>query len=220
MVPCMPQQTLWWQRLVLMRGHPSSYGGHSWTPHELSSTLVLPRSVSTSRGGRRRFPSRTRLHKSQNQGRWPTGGTGTSKCGLSQLRWSLQLKEVKIVNSSCLSWSRRTTLVFQASSAQSTDFLSEDTLRHRIWRQHNGRSHLSAPVWNHAPKSDIHSALDGRTDIPNSYWLRRRRVMIHPSSLGDRSSAPLKQSSTLEPDKSKCTSPLRRYAAILLTLTI
>ena len=43
---------------------------------------------------------------------------------------------------------------------------------------------------------------------------------IHPSSLGDRSSAPLKQSSTLEPKKSTCTSPLRRYAAILLTLTI
>ena len=43
---------------------------------------------------------------------------------------------------------------------------------------------------------------------------------IHPSSLGDRSSAPLKQSSTLEPEKSTCTSPLRRYAAILLTLTI
>ena len=33
---------------------------------------------------------------------------------------------------------------------------------------------------------------------------------IHPSSLGDRSSAPLKQSSTLEPEKSTCTSPLRR----------
>jgi len=43
---------------------------------------------------------------------------------------------------------------------------------------------------------------------------------IHPSSLEDRSSAPLKQSSTLEPEKSTCTSPLRRYAAILLTLTI
>ncbi len=37
---------------------------------------------------------------------------------------------------------------------------------------------------------------------------------------GDRSSALLKQSSTLEPEKSTCTSPLRRYAAILLTLTI
>jgi len=33
-------------------------------------------------------------------------------------------------------------------------------------------------------------------------------------------SAPLKQSYTLEPEKSTCTSPLRRYAAILLTLTI
>jgi len=41
-----------------------------------------------------------------------------------------------------------------------------------------------------------------------------------PIILGDRSSAPLKQSSTLEPEKSTCTSPLRRYAAILLTLTI
>ena len=54
----------------------------------------------------------------------PTGGTGTSKCGLSQLRWSLLFKEIKIVNSSRLSWSRRMTLVFQASSAQSTDDLS------------------------------------------------------------------------------------------------
>jgi len=64
---------------------------------------VLPRLVSISRGGRRRFPSRTRLHKSQsnldiNQGRGPTGGTGTSKCGPSQLRWSLQFKEIKIVD--------------------------------------------------------------------------------------------------------------------------
>jgi len=43
------------------------------------------------KGRKRRFPSRTRLHKSQsnpdmNQGRGPTGGTGTSKCGPSQLR--------------------------------------------------------------------------------------------------------------------------------------
>ena len=43
---------------------------------------------------------------------------------------------------------------------------------------------------------------------------------IYPSSLEDRSSALLKQSSILEPEKSRCTSPLRRYAAILLTLTI
>jgi len=43
---------------------------------------------------------------------------------------------------------------------------------------------------------------------------------IHPSSLEDRSSAPLKQSSTLELEKSICTSPQRRYDAILLTLTI
>jgi len=72
---------------------PSWYrGGHSWTPRELSSTLVLPRSVSTSRGRIRRFPSRTILHKFQsnpdmNQGIGPTGGTGTSKCGSIQLRW-------------------------------------------------------------------------------------------------------------------------------------
>ena len=70
---------------------------------ELSSTPVLPRSVSTSKGERRHFPSRTRLHKSQsnldmNQGRGPTGGTRTSKCGPSQLRWSLQFKEVKIID--------------------------------------------------------------------------------------------------------------------------
>jgi len=59
--------------------------------------------VSISREGRRCFPSRTRLYKSQsnpdmNQGRGPTGGTGTSKCEPSQLRWSLQFKEVKIVD--------------------------------------------------------------------------------------------------------------------------
>jgi len=43
---------------------------------------------------------------------------------------------------------------------------------------------------------------------------------IQPSSLGDRFSALLKQSSTLEPEKSTCTSSLRRYAIVLLTLTI
>jgi len=37
-----------------------------------------------------------------NQGKGPTGGTGTSKCGPSQLRWSLQFKEVKIVDLSHL----------------------------------------------------------------------------------------------------------------------
>jgi len=42
----------------------------------------------------------------------------------------------------------------------------EDTLRHRIRRQHNGHSHLSAFVWNHDLKTDIHSAPDGRSDIP------------------------------------------------------
>ena len=55
------------------------------------------------RGRRRRFPSRIRLHKFQsnpdmNKGRGPTGGTETSKCGPSQLRWSLQFKKVKIVD--------------------------------------------------------------------------------------------------------------------------
>jgi len=43
---------------------------------------------------------------------------------------------------------------------------------------------------------------------------------ICPSPLEDRSSAPLKQLSTMEPAKSTCISPLRRYAAISLTLTI
>ena len=41
-----------------------------------------------------------------------------------------------------------------------------------------------------------------------------------PVILEDRSSAPSKQSSTLEPEKFTFTSPQRRYAAILLTLTI
>jgi len=55
------------------------------------------------KGRKETFSSRTRLHKSQsnpdmNQGRGPTGGTGTSKCGPSQLRWSLQFKEVKTVD--------------------------------------------------------------------------------------------------------------------------
>jgi len=42
-------------------------------------------------------------HSQQEPRKGPTGGTGTSKCRLSQLRWSLQLKEVKIVNSRRLS---------------------------------------------------------------------------------------------------------------------
>ena len=55
------------------------------------------------KGRNRCFPSRARLHKSQsnpdmNQGRGPTGETGTSKCGPSRLRWSLQFKDVKIVD--------------------------------------------------------------------------------------------------------------------------
>jgi len=55
------------------------------------------------KGRKETFFLRTRLHKSQinpdvNQGRGPTGGTGTSKCGPSQLRWSLQFIEVKIIN--------------------------------------------------------------------------------------------------------------------------
>jgi len=42
---------------------------------------------------------------------------------------------------------------------------------------------------------------------------------IHPSSLEDHSSTLSKPSSKLEPEKCTCTSPLKRYAAILLTLT-
>jgi len=41
-----------------------------------------------------------------------------------------------------------------------------------------------------------------------------------PIILGRPFLAPLKQSSTLQLEKSICTSPQRRYAAILLTLTI
>ena len=41
-----------------------------------------------------------------------------------------------------------------------------------------------------------------------------------PTILGDRSSTLSKQSSTLEPEKSTCTSPLRRYATTLMILTI
>jgi len=65
-------------------------------------------------------------------------------------------------------------------------------------------------------------APDGRSDIPKGFRLLtwEKTSTIHPSSLGDRSSAPLKQSSTLDPEKSTCISPLRKYAAILLTLTI
>jgi len=63
---------------------------------------VLPRLVSTPRRGRRHFPSRTRLQSQNNpdmnQRIGPTGGTGTSKCGPSQLRWSLQFNEVEIVD--------------------------------------------------------------------------------------------------------------------------
>jgi len=38
------------------------------------------------------------LEQSRHEPRGPTGGTGTSKYGPSQLRWSFQFKEVKIVN--------------------------------------------------------------------------------------------------------------------------
>jgi hypothetical protein len=76
-------------------------------------------------------------------------------------------------------------------------------------------SHLSDPAWNHVPTTNIHSALDDFKVIDMG-----EDKYDPPSSLGDRSSAPLKQSSTLEPEKSTCTSPLRRYATILLTLTI
>jgi len=41
---------------------------------------------------------------------------------------------------------------------------------------------------------------------------------IHPSSLEDRSSTLSKLSSILEPEKSTCTSPLRRYATTLMIL--
>jgi len=44
--------------------------------------------------------------------------------------------------------------------------------------------------------------------------------MIHPPSLEDRSTTLSKPSSILESEKSTYTSPLRRYAAVLLTLTI
>jgi len=43
---------------------------------------------------------------------------------------------------------------------------------------------------------------------------------IHPSSLDDRSSILSKLSSILEPEKSTCTSPLRRYVTTLMILTI
>ena len=39
-----------------------------------------------------------RDHPDMNQVKGPTGGTGTSKCGPSQLRWSLQFMEAKIIN--------------------------------------------------------------------------------------------------------------------------
>ena len=126
------------------------------------------------KGGRRHFPSRTRLHKFQinpdvNQERGPTGGTGTSKCGPSQLRWSLQFMEVKITNLSHHFRPRRMTQECQTSIAPQMDtILLQDDLRHRIRRQHNGRSHLSALVRNHALKTNIHSTPDGRSDILRS----------------------------------------------------
>ena len=47
-----------------------------------------------------------------------------------------------------------------------------------------------------------------------------KTTMIHPPSLEDHSSTLSKLSSTLEPEKSTCTSPLRRYVAILLTIQL
>jgi len=78
-----------------------------WRPFlNTSGAVIYAGAVKISfhiKGGRRRFPSRTGLHRSRsnpdmNQGRGPTGGTGTSKCGPIQLRWSLHFKEVKIVD--------------------------------------------------------------------------------------------------------------------------
>ena len=104
-------------------------------------TPMLPRLVSTSRGRRRHFPSRTRLHKFQsnpdmNRGREPTGGTGTSKCGPSQLIWSLQFKEVKIVNLSHRLWPKRMT---QLQMVDQT-FRKVEGYRHgrrRLWSIHH-----------------------------------------------------------------------------------
>ena len=48
-----------------------------------------------------------------NQGRGLTGGTETSKCGPSQLRWSLQFKDVKIVDLSHRSWPKDDPVTYQ-----------------------------------------------------------------------------------------------------------
>jgi len=57
--------------------------------------------------------------------------------------------------------------IWTESAKMVTAAQGEDALRHRVRCQHNGRSHLSASVRNHAPETDIHSTLDGRSDILN-----------------------------------------------------
>jgi len=44
------------------------------------------------------FKNKSQTNPDMNQGRGLIGGIGTSKCGSSQLRWSLQFKEVKIID--------------------------------------------------------------------------------------------------------------------------
>ena len=92
-----------------------------------------------------------------NQGRGPTRGAGTSKCGTSQLRWSLQFKEVKIVNlshkkddpgmpsiqCSINGYNLQKTLCDTGSGVNIMAAVTYQTL-----------------VRNHAPKTDIHSAPD------------------------------------------------------------
>ena len=74
-------------------------------------------------------------------------------------------------------------------------------------------------MWTESPKmvTAAQGGQDRRLKSPFLTKKGRPRLLIwektstiHPSSLGDRSSSPLKQSSTLEPEKSTCTSPLRR----------
>ena len=159
----------------------------------------------------RRFPSRTRLHKSQsnpdmNQGRGPTRGTRTSKCGPSQQRWSLQFKEVKIVDLCHRLWSRRNDPGVPSIECTINGYSFQKT----VYDTGSDVNIMAAVTY-----QLLHKTMPLQPTYIQLQMIWRlltweKTNTIHPSSLGDCSSAPLKQSSTLEPEKSTCTSPLRR----------
>jgi len=85
-------------------------------------------------------------------------------------------------------------------------------------RNRTNRRNRNKQIWTESAK--MVTAVQGGQDHRFKSPFLTKKDDPAPDGRSDRSSAPLKQSSTLEPEKSTCTSPLRRYVAILLTLTI